>query len=90
MLLLGQSPGTVLPNGCGAGGGYGGYGGGSANGTYGGEPYGSAFVPVNLGSQGGNQGSQGMQSHKNSHCSFVHCSIELTSVDFVPNSLSHA
>jgi hypothetical protein len=50
----GQSdPACASPTG-GGGGGYGGKGGAGANGAPGGEPYGSAALPVDLGSGGGN------------------------------------
>ena len=48
-----------MTSGCGGGAGHGGYGGGSNNGTFGGIAYGSTFMPLNLGSKGGNGGSQG-------------------------------
>ena len=48
-----------MTNGCGGGGGHGGYGGGSDNGTFGGEAYGSAFMPLGMGSKGGRDGSNG-------------------------------
>lgn len=57
--FTGSSPGGTMANGCGGGGGHGGYGGGSDNGTFGGEAYGSAFIPLDMGSKGGRDGSKG-------------------------------
>ena len=59
-ILLGPSPGGATSSSCGSGGGHGGYGGGSSSGRFGGKPYGSTFFPLDLGSKGGNGGSQGM------------------------------
>ena len=59
IFFSGPSPGGTRSGHCGGGAGHGGYGGGSNNGAFGGKPYGSTFMPLVLGSKGGNGGSQG-------------------------------